>query len=387
MNKSNVKLGGGGRSAGFTLVELLVVIAIIGMLIALLLPAVQAAREAARRMQCSNNFKQLGIALHNHHDIRHEFPAGRNDFGRAVGTWGVGPMVLLLQFVEQVSRYATFLEAMEDPVNGGLTFIRDVNDPKASSGRDTIPTFLCPSDGKMSKPIRLSTTAEAARSDIAYSVGDGLWGNQNPPPTPGQGTEFDRPWMRGVFTPGRPKDFGFITDGTSNTIGLSEIVGCDREVGATWIRDSNVRGGVAHANAMYPSAVVINGMQLSLPEPCLLKRSSTDRTQINDPIDAWRGGFFSDGRVANAAFSTHLPPNSPTCTWNGAQDNWGAFSVSSFHAGGVNAVRMDGSGMFVPETIDTGTLSTPFDYRGQPGSPYGVWGAMGTPQGGESRSL
>ena len=68
--------GRSGKSSGFTLVELLVVIAIIGILIALLLPAVQAAREAARRSSCSNNMKQLGLALHNFHDVHKHFPAG-----------------------------------------------------------------------------------------------------------------------------------------------------------------------------------------------------------------------------------------------------------------------------------------------------------------------
>jgi len=387
MNKPNVKLRG-GQSAGFTLVELLVVIAIIGMLIALLLPAVQAAREAARRMQCSNNLKQLGLALHNHHDIHNEFPAGRSAFGTQHESWGNGPTVLLLQFVEQVSRYAAFSEAMKRSENAAYSWIQVGNDLELSAQRDTIPTFLCPSDGKMSRPLVITNgpqTWEVARRNIAHSVGDGLWGNQNIPGT----SEFDRPWMRGMFTPGHAKDFGFITDGSSNTIGLSEMVGTNRFTGESSL-DNNVRGGVAYQGAMHPSPPPIAG--LSVPGPCLLMRSATDRTQINSPLDSWRGGFFTDGRVVNSAFSTHLPPNSPSCAWwspnpAAAQAYWGALSVSSFHAGGVNAVRMDGSGMFVSETIDTGNLDTPFDYRGQPGSPYGVWGAMGTPQGGESRSL
>ncbi|MDR1964362.1 MAG: DUF1559 domain-containing protein, partial [Planctomycetaceae bacterium] len=94
---------------GFTLVELLVVIAIIGVLIALLLPAVQAAREAARRMQCSNNFKQIGIALHNYHDINDAFPAGRQTGN--IRTTGGGlhyqwsPDAILLPFMEQTAAW------------------------------------------------------------------------------------------------------------------------------------------------------------------------------------------------------------------------------------------------------------------------------------------
>ncbi|HTN77380.1 MAG TPA: DUF1559 domain-containing protein, partial [Pirellulaceae bacterium] len=96
----------------FTLVELLVVIAIIGVLVALLLPAVQAAREAARRMQCSNNVKQLGLSLHNHHDTYNRFPpGGANDqtpFGTETATsgWGSSWMVYILPYIEQNALYS-----------------------------------------------------------------------------------------------------------------------------------------------------------------------------------------------------------------------------------------------------------------------------------------
>ncbi|MDR0870294.1 MAG: DUF1559 domain-containing protein, partial [Planctomycetaceae bacterium] len=114
---------------GFTLVELLVVIAIIGVLIALLLPAVQAAREAARRMQCQNHFKQLGIALHNYHDTNKAFPAGMSHyfgFNQNVNTTGCpcnGPIVFLLPFMEQNATFDLFTEAAK---NSGKNVIWDV---------------------------------------------------------------------------------------------------------------------------------------------------------------------------------------------------------------------------------------------------------------------
>ncbi|MDR2706336.1 MAG: DUF1559 domain-containing protein, partial [Planctomycetaceae bacterium] len=94
---------------GFTLVELLVVIAIIGVLIAMLLPAVQAAREAARRMQCSNHLKQFGISLHNYHDIHGSFPASESVFH-----WPdcYSAQTVLLPFVEQIARYEMFVSTI-----------------------------------------------------------------------------------------------------------------------------------------------------------------------------------------------------------------------------------------------------------------------------------
>ena len=384
--KLNVKMGWGGNVLAFTLVELLVVIAIIGILIALLLPAVQAAREAARRMQCSNNFKQAGLALHNYHDATKSFPAGRSQCGLAGAStadggrgqeWGVGPRVPLLPYMEQASRYAVFIEEMKDPVNLMFPWICNINSPNISAGRETIPTLVCPSDGKMNAPISInygSGTTEMARSNIAHSVGDGLWGNN---------TNEGGPALvenRGIMTPNRWKSFGKMTDGSSNTIGMSEIIGTDRSGFGALSR--SVLGGVVVSPGMYDGT-------LSYPEPCLQMRNPMDRTQlVGDLVDSWRGGFFTDGRGVNAAFSTHLPPNSPTCIWWQAQGQnaWGALSVSSYHTGGVNAVLMDGSCAYVSETIDTGDLSIRLNVN-IAASPYGVWGAMGTPQGGESKHL
>src|SRR5262245_60953192 len=96
------------RLSGFTLVELLVVIAIIGVLVALLLPAVQAARESARRMQCSNNLKQIGLALHNHHDVLQVFPPGQIHTSSSgepyITTWGIE----LLTYMEQANLQARY---------------------------------------------------------------------------------------------------------------------------------------------------------------------------------------------------------------------------------------------------------------------------------------
>ena len=150
MNK-NVNLGGGGKAGGFTLVELLVVIAIIGILIALLLPAVQAAREAARRMTCTNNLKQLGLAVHNFHDAQKGLPPGIINHDRP------SFFVLVWPYMEQQANY----DLLSSRTNGLSEYVStydatdwwtptctDVNrkiTAAEANGFGSIPAMLCPS--------------------------------------------------------------------------------------------------------------------------------------------------------------------------------------------------------------------------------------------------
>jgi prepilin-type N-terminal cleavage/methylation domain-containing protein len=141
-----------GLSLGFTLVELLVVIAIIGVLVALLLPAVQAAREAARRMQCTNNQKQIGLSLHNFHDAKNAFPPTR------LGAWRAGLPIFLLQFMEQQALYDLVANAPEcdmgDCGSGFNTVLGHTQagqgwwyhhlTPEQRNGFGSIKSFLCP---------------------------------------------------------------------------------------------------------------------------------------------------------------------------------------------------------------------------------------------------
>src|SRR3954470_1218171 len=153
------------RRRGFTLVELLVVIAIIGVLVALLLPAVQAAREAARRTQCGNNLKQLGIALHNYHDVAGRLPCNINRV--IIGTTFTNDrnqashLVNLLPYIEQKSLYDQINFGLHDPAFG--------NQIVAGQALKTVvvKSYICPDSNHQ----RFNPTSNIAFSNYAGSIG------------------------------------------------------------------------------------------------------------------------------------------------------------------------------------------------------------------------
>lgn len=330
----------------FTLVELLVVIAIIGVLIALLLPAVQQAREAARRMSCSNNMKQLGLAVHNYHDTYLALPARQGGTNWSGGSATAYPrwsaFVGLLPFIEADNRY--------DQIQAGGFHAWHAN---ANSGYvGEIPAFICPSDGLFSGT---GTDRNAQYSPLNYglNMGDNYSINFD-------STRPDQN-IRGIFGYLTYTRFNEITDGLSNTMGMSEII-------------------VAPTGDMLGRAV---GNSTTAPLACRAYMTG-NRYTSGSLIAQFRchGQRWQDGRPGYCAITTILPPNSATCS---SQTSSGIYSASSRHPGGVLSMFMDGSVRFVPETIDTGNLSLSAVTSGQ--SPYGVWGALGTKSGGETKSL
>lgn len=228
---------------GFTLVELLVVIAIIGLLIALLLPAVQAAREAARRIQCTNNLKQLILAVHNYHDVYQTFPQGN----RLGGGWWVNDMrgrswmFAILPYLEQQPLYD-----MAD--RDGIGVVPDTNS-NAIVARTAIPAFLCPSDGTQGGLLTGQTYSTTSGHDGSPTDRVGVtnykgclgsnwqWGDPVCRHTwprggrwPGQGQGWD--YGNGIFTPNAHGDTSRhhyckiedIRDGLSNTFAIGENV-------------------------------------------------------------------------------------------------------------------------------------------------------------------
>lgn len=203
---------------GFTLVELLVVIAIIGVLVALLLPAVQAAREAARRMQCQNNFKQIGIALHNHHDTFNRFPPGGASDGppfggTAASGWGSSWMVYLLPFIEQNAMNANWQFSGES----GIFNANNQNQRRNIA----IPGYVCPSSPlpKFSRSQNYSATSNYV--GIAGAV-TGLIPNYTEARTETSGT-YGITSASGVLFPLSQNTFASITDGSSNTLVVGEM--------------------------------------------------------------------------------------------------------------------------------------------------------------------
>ncbi|MBI1246490.1 DUF1559 domain-containing protein [bacterium] len=351
---------------GFTLVELLVVIAIIGVLIALLLPAVQQAREAARRMDCSNKLKQLGIALHNHHDTYLYFPALRNNNG---GTRTTNPqgnegrnsgMMFILPFIEQGPLYEILSQPGTFSGNAVLAYgpIREKYwyTPYVAK----IDAFLCPSNP--SNPAQIWGYTWGARS-YACSVGDSIANNHNLENT------------RGIF--GRVDTnkhsqitMASITDGTSNTVMMAE-------------RAYGISGQTRSIFGFFANNV--SGLNTS-PITCLTT-ASQGKYQSSQSVQESRaaGIQWFDGFPAFTGVTTVLPPNSPSCTNDNWGDQWGLFSASSYHPGGAMVLMGDGSVHFISETIDTGNLTAQESTSGF--SPYGVWGALGSKSGGETVAL
>lgn len=325
------------KSRGFTLVELLVVIAIIGILVALLLPAVQAAREAARRMSCSNNLKQFGVALHNYHDTYKVFPSGTLNAGIA----SVRPSMishqnnilnhtghsLILPFMEQQPlhdkidfRIATGgLNAMGGTVTGGWP---NANTPFMVP---LIPNYLCPSDrsdergaianGNAANYICVTNQAHTNYALCAGGHGNGWPGNQHAWQIYSASTSnlMDGRTLipyRGAFGHNGAAKFRDFIDGTSNVVVVGEVTVANR-----WSTSyEHLWGGYRNYNTFFNNHPNINPAH-----------NNNFRYHINGPTNP-------------------VPPTSNGRHYVGV--------TSSTHPGGAQYTLGDGSVRFVPETID-----------------------------------
>jgi type II secretory pathway pseudopilin PulG len=377
------------------LVELLVVIAIIGVLIALLLPAVQAAREAARRMSCSNNLKQIALSLHNYHDINNAFPAALN------GPQNPANIVFsflppLFPFVEQEGKYAEWKANQQHPQHAGLLAYPGNPDTglQYAYRAGVVATFSCPSDANATKPSYFCgmtpNSYVGCHGDTYYHAfywaTSGLGRN---------GVGFDS--FRGLF--GAAYEFrtlAHITDGTSNTLALSEEVIAESMQEDRRIKVTMYSVGNSDIMASWTTLAQPSGGWT--PNDCLAARDLNDPKMYKSGTTTTftNGANIWTGVNQEHSFRAILPPNSPSCYENYSSDEAGFVmrSASSQHSGGVQTALCDGSVRFVSETIDCGNLSAfptganagyPAPPSGE--SPHGIWGAMGSINGGESKNL
>lgn len=242
---------------GFTLVELLVVIAIIGMLVALLLPAVQAAREAARRMRCANNLKQIGIATHLYHDNFNAFPSG------AVVVNNLAWNVFLLPYIEQSSLYQLFDQGT-GAFNGGAN---QDGPNKNVHALVKVQAYLCPSSPNMFSTHPSSTLRDGRKTYTSHYygiMGPKLTGTAATtylfdPVSSGQGGFA----LQGIMGRDSKTRLANVTDGTSNTLLIGEISNPGGD-GASWVRGIAFGTTVAAANGMSSSKNVNFGINVLL---------------------------------------------------------------------------------------------------------------------------
>ena len=233
------------RPSGFTLVELLVVIAIIGVLIALLLPAVQQAREAARRMQCSNNLKQISLGMHNYHDTFGTLPPG------ALNDNNLGWHCFLLPFIEQSALHDQFNFAA-GAWNAGTN---NEGPNKNIHGLNLIGMYVCPSSPRLETTHGSSTLGDGRKTNTTHYYGVmGPYGS-NPESTATYGHEPNPSGhggfcQDGMFLLNKSVKFRDVTDGLSNTYATGEI-GAANGSYASWVRGVNGNGMAASKNIRF----------------------------------------------------------------------------------------------------------------------------------------
>lgn len=285
-------------SRGFTMLELLTVVAVIAILVALLLPAVQQAREAARRMSCKSKMRQLGIAMHAYHDVHRLLPSG-------VAANGTSAFAAMLPHLDQTAIYRR------------IDFLHSVFDDTNRELRESVPLPIlwCPSDISNVFPNSTNFVANNGSGKHVDGRFEGLFTVMN---------------SDHYFFKGGPISCEDVTDGLSNTAAFSELLVADDS--------QNPRRAVWEA----PASTDVD----SLCDAC---QSLVTSQQIGNPWD--RGRPWLDGAQLSTLYDHSQTPNRLACTENGTVP-LGLFPAASNHSGGVNVCFGDGSTRFVNDSID-----------------------------------
>ena len=318
------------RRLGFTIVELLVVIAVIGILSALLLPAIQNAREIARRLTCQNNLKQFGIALHRHEEAKKCFPSGAESraYAKAPSTpycfyrWSA--LVRLMPYLEETTAYSTL--DLTQPLYGADLKVTPAN---RSGVAQIVPLFLCPSDRQKAVASGFGPT------NYVTCTGSGGMAT-------GGGSPFE---TDGIFFINSEMSTAQITDGLSHTAAMSESILGDGPAPLFDALQVDPRTTYAFVNAV------------PLTENACKQARMWNFTDL-------RGFSWANGEYRCTLYNHYWTPNSANvdCVSSVVVGNisvlyscYGWRSARSRHPGGVNVLMADGSGSFYTDDIDRAT--------------------------------
>ncbi len=324
--------------SGFTLIELLVVMAIIGILIGLLLPAVQKVREAAARAQCANNLKQIGLALHNYHDANQAFPQAYSALPTpdptapsGAGAYGAAAFVLILPFIEQGDVYRG--------IDVSRAALSSVNMPPNNPAYSTpIKTFLCPSAPGLPAVVYSAELANSFNNfGVAVTPAPGLiFGRCDY--APDAGMQADLPGISinaGASIIAEPPDgpvsITDISDGTSNTIMVVEDAGRPGWYGSKGVASQPAIGGYTPAMGSYQGGVTGPAPQGGGAWADPLNYIATNGSDPSGSGIAAGGGFMGI----------------PAAPWSCANGCSNDSEIFAFHTGGSNIVFGDGSVRFV----------------------------------------